>query len=176
MKRRILFISLALVLMLMALAPATALAAKPQPFHATGVITGIEDTEVGDNAFPAGNSGRWRVVDRQIAGELLSGDITGSFILTYKANVELATQAGNLHGTLETIAGTFRVNGKIQPLEMVELYPGVYLPKLTISGHWNLAGSGPGQGNFDAWVIFIPDEYGHVVAIVASSFVMDGKW
>lgn len=175
MKRRLLFVSLALVLMLMALAP-TALAAKPQPFYAAGVITGIEDTVIGDNAFPAGDSGRWRVVDRQIEGELLSGDITGSFLMTYKADVELVTQAGNLHGTLETGGYTFRVNGKIQPLEMVPSPLGVDLPKLTISGHWSLvAGSGPGQGNFDAWVIFIPDEYGHVVAIVASSFVMDGN-
>ena len=96
--------------------------------------------------------------------------------MTYKANVELATQAGNLHGTLETGDYTLSLNGKIQPLEMVELYPGVYLPKLTIGGHWNLTSSGSGQGSYSAWVIFIPDEYGHVVSIIASSFVIDGKW
>lgn len=169
-----LFISLMLALIMMALAPATALAAKPQLFYAEGGITYIEDTIIGDNAFPAGNSGRWRVVGREMGGEL-SGDINGSFLLTYKANVELATQAGNLHGDLVAGGNNFKVNGKIQPLEMVETYPGVYLPKLTIDGQWSLQGA-RGNGEFYGWVIFIPDEYGHVVMIVASSFVMTGQW
>lgn len=175
MKKRLILISLTLVLALMALAPATALAGKPQIFQAAGVINYIEDTQVGDNAFPAGNSGRWRVIDREIGGEL-SGDICGSFLLTYKANVELATQAGNLHGTLETGEYSFKVNGKIQPLTMEPSPLGFDLPVLTINGHWNLSDIGPGQGDFKARVQFIPDEYGHVVMIVASSFEMDGKW
>jgi hypothetical protein len=175
MKRRSLFISLVLVMMLTVLAPATALAAKPQSFYAEGGINYIEDTIIGDNAFPAGDSGRWRVVGREIGGEL-SGDISGSFLMTYKANVELATQAGNLHGTLESGDYACTVNGKIEPLGFVEMWPGVYLPKLTINGHWTFTNGARGNGDFEAWVIFIPDEYGHVVMIVASSFVMDGKW
>ncbi len=175
MKKRVLFLSLALVLILTVLMPSAALAAKPQDFQATGYINYIEDTNVGDNAFPAGNSGRWRVIDREIGGEL-SGDISGSFILTYKANVELETQAGNLHGILETGEYSFRVNGKIQPLTMEPSPLGFDLPVLTISGHWTHIGKGRGQGNFTARVQFIPDEYGHVVMIVASSFEMDGKW
>jgi hypothetical protein len=181
MKKRLVLISLTLVLMLMALAPATALAAKPQPFCATGVITGIEATVIGDNVFPAGNSGRWRVVGREIGGEL-SGDVNGSFLMTYKANIESTeTQAGNLHGTLDVGEYSFKVNGTIQPLEIVEIVwinPVTYYPilKLTINGRWNLADRGPGQGDFEAGVIFIPDIYGHVACIVASSFVMDGKW
>ncbi len=179
MKRRILFISLALVLMVTALAPATALAAKPKSFYAAGEINYIEATVIGDNVFPAGNSGRWRVVGREIGGEL-AGDSNGSFLMTYKASIESTeTQAGNLQGVLETGEYSFKVNGKIQPLEVVgiiEIYPGIYVPqlKLTISGHWNLSGS-QGNGEFDAWVVFLPDEYGHVAMIVASSFVMDGK-
>jgi len=175
MKRRMLFISLALVLVLTVLIPGAALAAKSQPFYAAGVITGIEDTVIGDNAFPAGESGRWRVVDREITGQL-SGDVSGDFIMNYRANVELATQAGNLHGDLVMDGASFKVNGKIQPLEMVPTPLGIDLPKLTITGHWNLDGKGPGNGNFEAWVIFVPDEYGHVVMIIASSFVMEGKW
>lgn len=175
MKKRILLISLALVLLFTMLAPAAALAAKPQTFQAAGVITYIEDTQVGDNAFPAGNSSRWRVIDREIGGELL-GDISGSFVLTYKANVELATQAGNLHGVLETGEYSFRVNDKIQPLTMAPSPLGFDLPVLTLNGHWTLTDKGQGQGDFAAWVQFIPDEYGHVVMIVASSFEMDGKW
>lgn len=175
MKRRMLFISLAIALILTALMPAAAMAAKPQPFYAAGAITGIEDTVIGDNAFPAGESGRWRVVDREITGQL-SGDVSGDFVMNYRANVELATQAGNLHGDLVAGSAGFKVNGKIQPLEMVPTPLGIDLPKLTITGHWNLDGKGPGNGDFEAWVIFIPDEYGHVVMIIASSFIMEGKW
>jgi hypothetical protein len=174
MKRRILFLSLALVLLLTVLIPGAALAAKPQPFNATGSINGIEDTVVGENAFPAGESGRWRVIDREIYGEL-AGDVNGGFVMNYRANVELATQAGNLHGDMTVGDTAFKVNGKIQPLEMVPTPLGFDLPKLTITGHWNLDGKGPGNGDFEAWVIFIPDEYGHVVMIVASSFVMEGQ-
>jgi len=175
MKRRMLFISLVLVLVLAALMPATALAAKPQSFNASGSIAYIEDTVIGDNVFPAGNSGRWRVVNREIGGEL-SGDINGSFVMTYQANIESQwTQAGNLHGDLDAGGYHLKVNGAIQPLELVPSPLGVSLPKLTIAGHWSRAG-GQGQGDFDAWVIFVPDEYGHVAWVVASSFVMDGEW
>lgn len=179
MKKRLLLISLMLVL-LTALMPATALAAKPPPLSAAGEINYIEATVIGDNVFPAGNSGRWRVVSREMGGEL-SGDINGSFLLTYKANIESTeTQAGNLHGDLEVGSYVFKVNGKIQPLELVgiiEIAPGFYAPKLklAINGHWSLSG-GQGNGDFDAWVVFIPDASGHVASILASSFTMDGKW
>lgn len=175
MKKKLLFLSLALVMVLAVLTPSAALAAKPQNFQATGYINYIEDTLVGDNAFPAGNSGRWRVIDREIGG-VLSGDVNGDFILTYKANVELETQAGNLHGILETGEYSFRINGKIQPLTIESSPLGFDLPVLTLSGHWTLIGKGSGQGSFEARVQFIPDKYGHVVMIVASSFIMDGKW
>jgi len=171
MKRRLLLISLVLVLILTALVPATALAARPQSFYTAGEITYVSPGEV----LPAGESGRWRVIERELRGELLSEDISGPFTMTYKANVELATQAGNLHGTLETGDYTFRVNGKVQPLEIVPIAPGIYLPKLTINGNWTLGDGARGNGEFDAWVIFIP-EGGHVGTIVASSFTMDGKW
>ena len=180
MKRRLLLITLALVLMLMALAPATALAAKPQSFNAAGVIDEIEATVIGENVFPAGNSGRWRVVGREIGGEL-SGDVNGRFSMTYKANIESTeTQAGSLHGTLDVGEYSFKVNGKIRPLEIVDIVwidPETYYPilKLTIDGHWSLPG-GPGNGEFYGWVIFIPDENGHVAFIEASSFSMTGKW
>lgn len=172
MKRRALVISLVMVLLLTALMPATAFAAKPQPVTAEGVIYSIEDTSIGDNVFPAGNSGRFRVVDREISGQLY-GDIEGLFSLAYKANVNITTQAGNLQGTLNTGDYSFKINGKIQPLEMMLTNYG-YLPMLTITGHWSRPGA-PGQGNFEAWAIFIPDEYGHVVYIVDSYFSMNGK-
>jgi hypothetical protein len=177
MKRKLLLISLALVLTLTVLTPAAALAAKPQSFYASGQITYISP----GNVAPAGESGRWRVIERELRGELLaemSGlptDISGPFIMTYQANVELETQAGNLHGILNVGEYSFRVNGKVQPLEYVSIAPGIELPKLTITGHWTFDGE-RGQGDFDAWAIFIPDPDGHIETFFGNCFTMTGKW
>jgi len=168
--RRLLFISLALALVLSVMAPVTALAAKPVPFSASGGITSITPGDV----VPAGQSGRWRVIEREIAG-LLAGDINGSFTMTYKANVELATQAGNLHGTLEAGSYVARVNGKIEPLVWLG-EPFASPAQLTINGHWTFIDGARGQGDFKAWAIVILNEYGHVVDIPLSSFTMTGKW
>jgi len=172
MKRRLLFISLTLALVLTTLMPSAAVAAKPASFGASGIITYISPGTV----FPAGESGRWVVVERELSGTFLSGDIDGDFTMTYKANVELSTQAGNLHGTLETGPYVLKLNGKIQPLEMVPTPLGIELPKLTIYGRWTFTDGARGQGNFEAWVIFIPTPEGHVQSIVASALNLTGKW
>lgn len=129
MKRGFL-IGFVLFLTLAVLTPVPALAAKPVPFNAVGTITSISDGTV----KPAGDSGRWVVVEREIGG-ILSGDIGGTFTFNYKANVELATQAGNLQGTLLVGGKTLNVNGKIA----VGLTPAGY-PGLIINGHWNFPG------------------------------------
>ena len=172
MKRRPLFISLVLALVLTTLMPAAVLAAKPASFGAGGIITYISPGTV----IPAGESGRWVVVERELSGTFLSGDISGNFIMAYKANVELSTQAGNLHGTIEIGPYVLKVNGKIQPLEMVPTSFGLDLPKLTINGHWTFTDGTQGQGDFDAWVIFIPTPEGHVDSIVGSTINLTGKW
>jgi len=174
MRKRLLFISLVLALVLTTLVPAAALAAKPVPFIATGTISYISPGTV----LPAGESGRYRVVERELGGTL-SGDIGGEvgtdFTMTYKANVELATQAGNLHGTLEAGPYVAKVNGKIEPLEW--LGPPYASPALlTIEGHWTFINGARGQGDFEAWAIVILNELGHVVWIPDSSFTMTGKW
>ena len=202
MNKRLLFISLALALVLTTLVPATALAAKPEPFEASGTITYISPGTV----FPAGQSDRWVVVERELTGEL-SGDISDDFTMTYKANVEsVVTQAGNLHGTLEAGDYVLKVNGKIQPLDLeattpewVQLTedwyvpspdppyyyvipagtwypPGYPMPKLTISGYWSFIEGARGQGDFKAWAQFTTDMYGHVNAIYFSAFDLDGRW
>lgn len=172
MKRRLLFISLAIALVLSILMPGTALAAKPASFGASGIINYISPGTV----IPAGESGRWVVVERELSGTFLSGDINSNFTMVYKANVELSTQAGNLHGTLEAGSYVLKMNGNIQPLEMVPTPLGIDLPKLTINGHWTFTDGARGQGSFEAWVIFIPTPEGHVGSIVASAFNLTGKW
>ena len=187
MKRRLLFISVILTIILTTLMPATALAAKPTSFNASGQINYIEATVIGDNVFPAGDSGRWRVVSREIGGEL-TGDVSGSFLMIYNANIESTdTQSGNFHGTMEVGEYSFKVNGKIQPVEVIAwLVPGVIpsLIKLTIDGHWSRF-AGKGSGDFYGAIVFEPDwgllaETGqiHVGTIHTdmSPFTMTGKW
>ena len=178
MKKRLLVISLTLALILAALTPATAFAAKPVTFEAEGTIISITPGDVA----PAGESGRYRVIEREITGDL-SGGINGPFTLTYKANVELATQAGRFVGTMEAGAYLLRVNGQIQPLEFSRWmeFPtdsGNYVPvmKLTINGHWTSIDGGRGNGDFTAEVYFVPTPEGHVAFIVDSSFTMTGQW
>ena len=172
MKKRLLFVSLALALVLTTLMPAAALAAKPVSFDASGIVTCISPGTV----FPAGESGRWVVAERQLSGTFLSGDIDGDFTMTYKANVELSTQAGNLHGTLKVGSHVLKLNGSIQPLEMVPTPFGIDLPKLTINGRWTFTNGAQGGGEFDTWVIFIPTPEGHVGSIVASALNLTGNW
>jgi len=197
MKRKLLCIILAACLVLSVVMPATALAAKGKAFddfEATGTIDSISEGTV----IPAGNSGRWRVSEREISGVLSGDDVDGVFNMTYKANIEsVETQAGNLHGILEVGDYTFKVRGKIQPLQMVNSYfdstaeewvplpfgkeypeyPGVYwLPRIDVEGSWTHEGT-QGNGTFSAWAIFTADpDTGHVVYIPFSEFTMDGKW
>jgi hypothetical protein len=146
-------------------------AANFAPVSASGTITAITPGDVS----AAGVSGKWVVHERQITGEL-SGDISGPFIMDYRANVELATQAGNLEGKLTVGSYVLNVNGNIAPLEMVPTPFGFALPMLSISGRWNIVGGTPGSGTFEAWLIFIPTEDGHVGYILFSSFNLTGKW
>ena len=169
MKRRSLIISLVLAVLLTVTLVTPALAAKPVPFAAAGTITYITPGDV----FPAGNSGRFVVAERELGGSI-AGSINGDFALTYKANVELATQAGALHGTLYAGGYEFKVNGQIEPIVLVPV--GEYLlPMLVINGKWSFKGT-QGNGDFGAYVVFIPTPDGHVGWIVDSGFAMTGKW
>lgn len=162
-----------LAVMLVTLMPATALAAKPTSFNASGTITYISPGTV----FPAGKSDRWVVAERELTGSL-SGDISGDFTMTYKANVEsVQTQAGNLHGRLEVSPYVLEVNGELQPAEFVGWFaPGIPLYQGIFNGRWTFTQGARGNGDFDACVIFVPTPEGHVGYIVDGDFTMSGQW
>jgi hypothetical protein len=88
----------------------------------------------------------------------------------------MATQAGNFEGTLKVESYDLKVHGKIAPLEMVPTPFGFYLPKLSLSGRWNIVGGTPGSGTIEAWLIFVPTANGLVGTILFSSFNLTGKW
>lgn len=185
MKKR-LFISVVLALVLTALASAPVLAAKPEPFEASGEIGSISSGTPHVNVFPAGNSGRWRVIEREIEGVFEGSDIIGAFTMIYRGNFDLETQAGTFHGTVESGSYVLKVNGRIEPLVFAGWYlaPGVHpdypdgIPylELTIKGRWLLTEGTKGEGTLDAWLKFIPDKYGHVDDIKESYFDLIGQW
>ena len=175
MKRGFL-IGFVLFLTLAVLTPVPALAAKPVPFSAVGTVYYITPGTV----TPAGDSGRFVVVERDIVGSL-SGSIKGDFKFSYKANVELATQAGNLHGTMQVGGNTLNVNGKIQPLVFAGLSndkPGNVVFKSTIDGHWNFLVGANGEGKFSSDILLIVDPLTqHVIGFeTGSSINLTGQW
>jgi hypothetical protein len=169
--RRIFIISLTLALALILVLPSTAAAASSS-FSAEGNIEGISPTVIGVNAIPLGNSGKWRVIDRDITGTFTSGDLKGEYILTYGGVFDIQTQSGCLTGTLKNGDKTLFINAKAAPLT----FTAQGVPVLEISGHWNGVSGIHDQGTFNAWVAFIPDADGHIVAILDNSLTMSGKY
>lgn len=180
MKRRMMFFSVALALVFAIMGSTVVLAAKPASFSANGEIAGIE---IPTELWQAGKSDRWVVGERELSG-WLSGGINDDFTITYRGNFNVWTQAGTLHGTVTfpTEPYVMRVNGRVKPLEMVPTPLGIDLPKLTIEGRWILTEGAKGQGDLDAWAIFIPtteedpEGPGHVKQILFSSVELTGKW
>lgn len=186
MKRKILLLGLVLTLILTVVMPTTALAAKPVAFTANGTITAVTSGDV----FPAGNSGRWVVDERQMFG-VITGDIAGDFVLTYAANVDLETQAGSFHGTLEIDSLLFKVRGKSQligpgfPGPIVETPYGpttTEIRTLETAGGWTLTKGAKGTGDYYGLATVLiavggPLD-GHILYVVpgASGFTMTGQW
>ncbi len=173
MKRKAVLIGAVLALLLGLVSPAVALAAKPVDFFAAGAIVSIDEGAVS----PAGGSGRWLVSERVVSG-VIQGAVNGPFSLTYKANVD-PYQAGALTGRLEAGGLTLAINGKSQGVEMVQVWPGIYLPSITVNGNWTII-NGQGTGEFSAQFVFIPwfDEYGnaHIGTVIAGGVLLTGQW
>ena len=171
--KKLLVISLLLALV-MALVFPTAVAASSPPatFAAQGSLTSIDT----GNVKELGHSGKWLVSDRHIRGGL-TGGLNGDFVLTYGGVFDLATQEGNLVGTLKTDSATLLVTAKVDPLSFVPAdVPGGYLPMLMIEGKWIGMTGLKANGDFQAYVVFVPTADGHVGFVVDSGFVMTGKY
>ena len=179
-------VGLVLTLALVLVAPAPALAAKPVGFTASGIISEVLPGDI----FPAGQSGRWVVDERQMSGIIL-GDINGEFTLTYSANVNLETQAGSFHGTIEVDSLLINVIGKSQLVG--DSYPGPTIPTpfgptsttvraLETTGSWAFISGSMGNGDYyGVTVVLIAAAgllEGHILAIDPdnSGFSMTGKW
>lgn len=174
MKKQV-FISLMFSLLLVVLTPFVVVASAPVSMSASGVITGISES----GEFAAGNSGNIKVVNRSIYGSFTAGDILGDFVMNYKANIELATQSGNFNGALTTGSYVFKVNGQVQPVQLVPVpdSPGAYIGISVSTGQWTLKTDAYSKGTFTATIYFVPTPDGHVAYVLpGSTFNMTGVW
>jgi hypothetical protein len=161
-----------LCLVFTVLSPVPALAAEPVSLSASGCVNAVSEA----TDFPAGKSGRFVVTERDVYGMFTSGDIQGDFVMTYHANVELATQAGNFKGMLVCGPCKFLVTGKAQPVEFSPV-PGGFIGMLKSTGHWTLLEGATGQGTFETRLDFIPTPDGHIAQVLPSSvFTISGRW
>jgi hypothetical protein len=166
-------IGICLALLAVGLLPVAAMA-KQESMHAFGTIDYISGT-VG---FPAGESGNYKVMSRTVEGAFISGDLTGGYSMTYRANVDLNTQAGNMRGQLTTGTYTIDVSGTSYPVQWSPSAdsPVGYVGTSSASGIWQLHG-GPGSGTFSTTFSFVPTTDGHIDNILSgSTFELDGQW
>lgn len=175
MKKKILVLSLGAVmaLLLIGALPMSAKAAQ-QPMSATGTITYISGT-VG---FPTGTSGNYKVMSRSVSGSFVSGDLTGDYSFTYKANVDLNTQAGNVNGNLINGSLTFDCAGTSYPVIWIPSSdsPVGYIGTSSADGTWE-GHSWPGSGTFNTTFSFVPTLDGHIDYILpGSTFTISGQW
>lgn len=166
---------------------APAFAGSRVPFSVSGTILTIDTGDV----KPAGQSGRFIVRDRHITGTF-TGSIGGTagvpFVITYDANVPIATQSGRVHATM--MAGIYEANMTMAsstgptPVECeipdgatcIATPGGNFVPGLLLSGRMTFQSGAKGQGNVTGWLIPILDEQGHIVSIVASLLTITGQW
>ena len=170
--KKILVISLLLALVMALVLPTAVVAAKPvaQPFAALGEMNSIDQ----GNVKQIGHSSLWMVRDRHINGAL-TGSINGGFELTYQGIFDINTQAGDFVGDLDAGSAKAMVFGQVAPLSMVNC-DGYLLPMIQISGTWIGVRGLKASGDFQAYMVFIPDNAGHVATVVDSGFAMTGKY
>ncbi|MDD5038501.1 MAG: hypothetical protein PHN78_04210 [Dehalococcoidales bacterium] len=170
MKRKGALVILALALALASLVPAMTVLAKPgSEVVAQGNITYVAPTELGEMVYAAGDSGRWRVVDRAVGGIFNGPGIVGDFAFTYKANVA-ASQAGKLHGTLNAAQYVINVNGTAEAATFFGYYGPYPLYEIKLGGNWTVLDGAKGNGDFTANIVFIPSADGAHIAFIIPEY------
>lgn len=164
-------ILLAVGLALGAVVPTAALARGTRvSFSASGPVLTIDQGTV----FPAGDSGRFMVMERTVFGTL-SGDLNGPFTFVYGSNVPLLTQSGPVHGRLSV--GTYEAAVEGQSSLLVG--PGIAIRPdggplavvvvLRVTGSLAFTSGAQGQGDFTATVtVAIDPATGHILGVVPS--------
>ena len=183
----------AVIAALGAIGPVQAVSAEP--FMAGGYITSIDDGDV----KAAGTSGRFVVRNRHVGGTL-SGvvgttpiEVAGvpqPFTFTFKTNVPIQTQSGNVQGYLSfgnyeaKVIGTSEIGAT--PVECQAVYatlfgcietdPGrFFFPGLLITGSVRFTEGAEGSGTVNAFIIPKLDALGHIVGIEVAGLRIQGE-
>ncbi len=183
--KKLWILGLVLALAVTLLLPSVAMAAGPDNFTAQGALTAIDNGNVNELS-----DGQWLVTERHIQGKFIksvqgkSNKINGDFTITYGGIFDLDTQAGNFKGKMESRSVALAINGSTQPLALADIaVPDglggtmiIKLPKLTISGDWTGVQGLKAEGEFNAYIVFIPTPDNHVGTIVKSEFSIIGDY
>lgn len=173
MKRKFSLLALLSLLLLVVVPGGTALAmGKPVPFGAVGTIATIDEGDVS----AAGVSTRFVVKERSVGG-VLFGSLSGGYTLTYGSNVPIATQSGQIHGTLTVGSYVAKVTGSSELLAgpVLALHPvlgPVPVVLLGINGNLTFTDGTQGNGTFEAvvWAIITLD--GHIVGVLPAGITL----
>lgn len=178
------------ILMMLTTVAATAAKGPRTPFAAEGAFLSINEGEV----RPAGNSGRFVVKDRTISGILFGPSLVGPFDFTYGTNVPIATQSGQIHGTLAVGEYVAKVHASSSigltpvPCDPASSPPGTcipdpaspyggWVPGLLIEGTLTFTDGTAGHGDLAGWVIpMIDPDTGHIIGIIAGGIGVSGQW
>ena len=177
---------------LAAIGPVQAVSAEP--FMAGGYITSIDDGDV----KAAGTSGRFVVRNRHVGGTI-SGVVGNTpinvdgvpqpFTFTFKTNVPIQSQSGNIQGSLAFGNYEAKVNGTSEigatpvpcPPEYAAMFgcietgSGLFFPGLLITGSVRFTEGAEGTGTVNAFIIPKLDALGHIVGIEVAGLRIQGE-
>lgn len=173
------------IAVLAAIGPVQAVSAEP--FLAGGQITDIDQGDI----KAAGNSGRFVVRNREVEGTI-SGTVGGvafvnqHFTFTFKTNVPIQTQSGNIQGTLtfgpyeaKVIAkselGAIPCPAGAEPFCFTGADGNLYLPALLINGSVMFTEGAEGSGTVNAFVVPILNDQGHIIGVFAGGLTIQGE-
>jgi hypothetical protein len=172
LKKRGLLAVMVAVLLAVAV-PTAAMAAGPKtPFAATGTVEFIDE----GNVDAAGNSGRFVVRDRTVAGTF-SGDLAGPYTFVFDTNVPLLTQSGQVHGTLSAGGRVANVRGSSNlaggpRIALHPLFGPVPYAAIAMGGKLTFTQGSVGNGNLSAVAWVMLDLDGHNVGILPAGVLL----
>ena len=112
----------------------------------------------------------------------MEGDIDGTFLMTYDANIDIATQTGpfwgtiEFHDTAEDMTYTARFHARSEG-ELTSFERGVGgTVELEIDGDLYFIDDARGHAELDAWLEVALDAEGHIVDILDSDMTIEGCW
>jgi hypothetical protein len=167
-------------------------AVSAEPFRAGGEISTIDDGDV----KAAGASGRFIVRNRHVGGTIagvigttvIPADRPEPFTFTFKTNVPIQTQSGNIQGRLEFGPYEAKVIGMSQlgvtPVPCPAGWeawcvPGadsnLYLPGLLITGTATFTEGAEGGGTVSAFIVPKLTPEGHIDGIIAAGLTIVGE-